>query len=186
MGFQRVGHNWVTDIQHNWLFPPWNCPSSKFCDITVFFLFILLNFMSVILLVGLGLRCCTWAFCSCGKWRLLCSFNAWASHCRNFSCCGAQALGVRASVVAACGLSSCGWQAPEHGLSSWFRSLVCSVGLPGPGIESLSPALAGRFLSAVPPGKSSSVVSDAGAPSWLLTPFITYSLLQGSLPVSWC
>ena len=27
-----------------------------------------------------------------------------ASHCGGFSCCGAQALGVRASVVVACGL----------------------------------------------------------------------------------
>ena len=33
-----------------------------------------------------------------------------ASHCGGFSCCGAQALGARASVVAAHGLSSCGSQ----------------------------------------------------------------------------
>ena len=32
--------------------------------------------------------------------------------------CGAQALGVRASVVVARGLSSCGSRAPEHRLSS--------------------------------------------------------------------
>ena len=37
--------------------------------------------------------------------------GAWASHCGSFSCCGAQALGTWASVVAACGLSSCGTQA---------------------------------------------------------------------------
>ena len=30
--------------------------------------------------------------------------GAWASHCGGLSCCRAQALGVRASVVAACGL----------------------------------------------------------------------------------
>ena len=34
--------------------------------------------------------------------------GAQASHCSGFSCCGAQALGVRASVVVARGLSSCG------------------------------------------------------------------------------
>ena len=34
-----------------------------------------------------------------------------ASHCGGFSCCGAQALGVRASVVVAHGLSSCGMRA---------------------------------------------------------------------------
>ena len=37
---------------------------------------------------------------------------------RGFSCCGARALGVRASVVVVRGLSSCGSQAPEHRLSS--------------------------------------------------------------------
>ena len=31
-----------------------------------------------------------------------------ASHCGGFSCCSAQPLGVRASVVVARGLSSCG------------------------------------------------------------------------------
>ena len=64
--------------------------------------------------------------------------GAWASHCGGFSCCGTQALGMpatvvaarglsccgtralgtRASVVAACGLSSCGSQALECRLSS--------------------------------------------------------------------
>ena len=37
--------------------------------------------------------------------------GARASHCSGFSCCGAQALGVWASVVAACRLSSCGMRA---------------------------------------------------------------------------
>ena len=37
--------------------------------------------------------------------------GAWASHCRGFSCCRARALGARASVVAARGLSSCGSRA---------------------------------------------------------------------------
>ena len=34
--------------------------------------------------------------------------SAQASHCGEFSCCRTRALGVRASVVVACGLSSCG------------------------------------------------------------------------------
>ena len=46
-------------------------------------------------LAALGLCCCAWAFSSCG---------VRASHCSGFSCCGAQALGVRASVVVARGL----------------------------------------------------------------------------------
>ena len=41
-----------------------------------------------------------------------------ASHCSGFSCCGARALGTRASVVVARGLSSCGLRALERSLSS--------------------------------------------------------------------
>ena len=43
---------------------------------------------------------------------------AWASHCEGFSCCGAQALGTRASGTAAGRLGSCGSQTPELVLSS--------------------------------------------------------------------
>ena len=35
-------------------------------------------------------------------------FGVQAPHCSGFSCCGARALGVRASVVVARRLSSCG------------------------------------------------------------------------------
>ena len=41
-----------------------------------------------------------------------------ASHCGGFSCCGARALGVWASVGVACGLSNCGSWALECRLSS--------------------------------------------------------------------
>ena len=41
-----------------------------------------------------------------------------ASHCGGFSCCGAWVLGMRVSVVVACGLSSCGSQALERRLGS--------------------------------------------------------------------
>ena len=71
--------------------------------------------------------------------------GAWASHCGGFSCCGARALGVRASVVVACGLSSCGTQA------QFLRGMW---DLPGPGLEPMSPVLAGEFLTTMPPGKS--------------------------------
>ena len=43
------------------------------------------------------------AFCSCGERGLLSSSGAWASHCSGLSYCRAQALGMRASVVAARG-----------------------------------------------------------------------------------
>ena len=59
----------------------------------------------------LGLRCYTWAFSSCGVrvgGILTLHRRAQASHCGGFSCCGARAVGARASVVVALGLSSCG------------------------------------------------------------------------------
>ena len=63
--------------------------------------------------------------------------------------CRARALGAWASVVVACGLSSCGTQA-------W---LLCGTwDLPGPGLEPMSPALAGGFLTTAPPGKSWSCI----------------------------
>ena len=93
-----------------------------------------------------------------------------ASHCGGFSCCGAQALGTRTSVVVARGLSSCsaqalgcvglgscGSRALEHRLSSWgaqAQLLHSMWDLPGPGREPVSPALAGGFLATAPPGKS--------------------------------
>ena len=59
-----------------------------------------------------------------------------ASHCSDFSCCRAQALGC-------VGFSSCGIRV----------YLLCGMwNLPRSGIKSMSPALAGGFLSTMPPG----------------------------------
>ena len=82
--------------------------------------------------------------------------GVWASHCGGFSCCGARVLGAQASVVVAHGLSSCGSQALEHRLSSCGAraQLLCGMwDLSGPGLKPVSPALAGGFLTTVPPGK---------------------------------
>ena len=57
--------------------------------------------------------------------------GAWASHCRGLSCCR---------------LSNCGSRA---------QSLRGMWDLPRPGLEPVSPALAGRFSTTVPPGKPS-------------------------------
>ena len=79
-----------------------------------------------------------------------------ASHCGGFSCCGTWALGTRAPVVAARGLSSCGSRAPERRLSSCGARAQLLRGmwdLPGPGLEPMSPALAGGFPTTAPPGK---------------------------------
>ena len=56
----------------------------------------------------------------------------------------------------------------EHRLwDTWAQWLRCvgsvallHVGLPGPGVEPMSPGLAGRFSSTVPPGKSQLVLFD--------------------------
>ena len=69
---------------------------------------------------------------------------------------------MRASVVVAHGLlSSCGLGALEHRLSSCDAQVLlpCSMwNLPGPGLEPVFPALAGRFLTTGPPGKSKHLV----------------------------
>ena len=67
---------------------------------------------------------------------------------------------MQASVVVAHGLSRCGSWALEHRFSSCGAraSLLHSTwDLPGPGIEPVSPALAGGFLITGPPGKSPAV-----------------------------
>ena len=56
------------------------------------------------------------------------------------------------------GLSSCGSQALEHRLSSCgarAQLLRSMWDLPGPGLEPMSPALAGGLLTTAPPGKPS-------------------------------
>ena len=85
-----------------------------------------------------------------------------APRLQQLQCVGSRARGLEqlrhvASVVAACGLSSCGSQALEHRLTScgtWAQLLRGMWDLPGPGIEPLSPTLAGGFLTTAPPGKS--------------------------------
>ena len=65
--------------------------------------------------------------------------------------------GAQASVAVAHGLNGWGSGALEHRVSSWGAqaSLLCGMWeLPGPGIEPVSPALAGRFFSNEPPGKT--------------------------------
>ena len=85
-------------------------------------------------------------------------FSAQASHCGGFSCCTAQALGTRASVIVVHGLSSCGSRALGHRLSScgtWAYLLHSMWDLPRPALKPVSPALAGGFLTTMPPGKPS-------------------------------
>ena len=64
---------------------------------------------------------------------------------------------MQVAVVAAHGLSSCHSWVLVHGLSScgaWAQLFHSMWNLPQPGIEPMCPALAGGFLSTMPPGKS--------------------------------
>ena len=74
--------------------------------------------------------------------------NPWASRHGGFSCCRARAPCMR--------LSSFGSQALELGLSSCEKQASMLPGMwdhPRPGIESMSLALQGRFLTTGPQGK---------------------------------
>ena len=108
-------------------------------------------------MAALGLCCFEQAFSNCSKWGIFFSCGVRASHCSNLFYCRAQALGTQTSVVEACGFSSCGSWALEHGLSSCgtgAKLLRDMWSLPRSGNELMSPALASRFLSTAQPGKS--------------------------------
>ena len=108
--------------------------NKSFCFLNLFILF----------LAALGLHCCTWAFSSCGKRGLLFVVVHRLLIVVASLCCGAWALGMRASVVVAHGLSSCGIRA---------QLLLAMWDLPGPGLEPVCLALAGGFLTTEPQGK---------------------------------
>ena len=98
--------------------------------------FILFFILFILFLAVLCLCCCSQAFSSCSERGFL-LLRSTGSRCLGFSSCGSRALEHR--------LSSCGtWTLLLHGM--WD--------LPGPGLEPMSPALAGGFLTTVPPGKS--------------------------------
>ena len=88
----------------------------------------------IYLLAVLGLRCCTQTFSGCGEQGLL-------SHCGGSSCCRAWAVGCA-------GFSR---------RSAWPQQLWWRVGSSQTKDRTISPALAGRFLTTRPAGKSSFV-----------------------------
>ena len=129
-----------------------------------FYLFIFKNkfiYLFIFGCVGSSLLCAGFLWLRRAGATLRCGVRA--SHCRGFSCCRARALGAQASVVVARGLSSCGLWALELRLSSCGARALLLHGmwdLPGPGLEPMSFALAGRFLTTVPTGKPSSLILD--------------------------
>ena len=79
---------------------------------------LLFYFIYLLFLAALGLHCCARAFLWLRRVGATLCCGSQASHCGGFSCCGARALGARASVVVARGLSSCGSWALERRISS--------------------------------------------------------------------
>ena len=135
------------------------------------FIYLFICLFVYLFLAVLGLRCCAWAFSSCGergysslrcmgfslRWLLLLqstgsrhagfsSGGSWAQQC------GSWALERR--------LSSCGTQAQLlHGLWDLLR----------PGLKPMSPALAGGFLTTAPPRKSHIHTQNCCLPDELTT-----------------
>ena len=87
----------------------------------LFFSFYLFTFwLHLVFIAAHGL------FFSCSEQGLFSSFGAQAFHCGGFSCCGAQALGTRASVVV-------GMCIPEPSCGAWAWLPHGMWNLPGPG-----------------------------------------------------
>ena len=92
------------------------------------------------------------------------------------------------------GFSSCGSWALERKLSScgaWTFLLSSMWDLPGPGLEPVSPALAGGFLTTLPPGKCLSILYPVVFPtrfeSFLMVLCLLFLLLQPTLElISMC
>ena len=106
------------------------------------YLFIYFSCAESLLLHGL--------FSSFGEWGLLSSWGVQASHCSDFSCCRAQSPGYS-------GFNSCGSWALEHrfnscGIQTWLFHSMWEP--PKTGIKPVSSALAGKFSTTEPPGKS--------------------------------
>ena len=80
------------------------------------FLYIYLFYLFIFGCVGSSLLCTSFLWLRWAEATL--RFSTWASYCGGFSCCGARALGLQASVVVACGLSSHGSWSLERRLSS--------------------------------------------------------------------
>ena len=139
-GIARVGHDLVTNQPPQPLKKEVNevtqsCPKKK--EETYIYILTVKRLFIYLFLAALGLSCCMRAL-QLQQAEAISSCGAQASHCDVFSCCGARALQTA-------GFSSCG---------AWAY-LPCSMwNLSGPGIELMSTALAGRFLTTRTLGKS--------------------------------
>ena len=123
------------------------------------------NFLFILFLAALGLRCYTGFFSSCSKQGLLSSSSVRAAQCGGLSCCRARTLGCS-------GLISCGSRALQHKLNSCGTQVQLLLGMwdpPRPGPEPVSPVLAGGLFNTKLPVKPQVKWSDCcsvTADSW--------------------
>ena len=96
---------------HYWQAPLPHSASGFFCLFVAFFLILFIFWLRSVFIAARGLSLV-------GRAGVILRCGVRVSHCSGFSCCGARALGARASIVAARRLSSCGSQALERRLSS--------------------------------------------------------------------
>ena len=129
-----------------------------------------------------------WVFVAvCGLSLVVVSRGSSSLRCAGFSLWWLLSLQSTGSRHA--GLSSCGTQAVDRRLSSCGTraQLLCVMwDLPGPGLKPVSPALAGRFLTTVLPGKSSSEFLKFQllyflTPEFPLGSFISFKIISISL-----
>ena len=127
--------------------------------------------VSLYLSYHICLCCCTQTWSSFSKWGLLSSCGAWASHCGGFS-----SFKAWASVVVVDGLLSTGF----------IRCGACSLwNPPRPGIEPMSPALVGRFLTSRTPGKCHLHFLNHRITISCVWKVLLYHLLERSIPLSY-
>ena len=120
-------------------------------SLTIHLFSFFINLFIYLFMAVLSLRCCAWAFSGCGEQGLL-FVAVW------------QLLLLRSTGSRRAGFSSCGSWAQQLWLAgSRAQAQQCGAraqllrgmwDLPGPGLEPVSPALAGGFLITEPPGKS--------------------------------
>ena len=126
----------------------------------LFFIYIY-NFIYLFIFGYAGSSLLLGLFSIWGEWRLLSSYCVWLE----YSLVGVLSLQwlplLQSKGSRHTGFGSCSLQALEHRLSSysaWAYLLQGMWTLPWTGIKPMSPAMAGRFFTTEPPGKTISLL----------------------------
>ena len=124
MGLQRVRHDWVTEL--NWMFKDFKNNLTLYIHHHFFFFkFLFISYLFLFFNCARSSLLCR-LFSSCGEYRLLSSWGAWASHWSVFSCYSA---GSRHA-----GFSSCSKQASVVVVHGPSCSVACRI-LPDQGLN---------------------------------------------------